>query len=70
MKFDPYNHQRRYTTWKAKIAKQGIVEVGEENSKIILQYLNDMEKGLNVSSKSVKGPRSYTHLNKTRQRLV
>ena len=33
------------------------------NSDIILKYLNDMEKGINISKGSTKGARSYSRLN-------
>ena len=58
MKIDPYNHEKRYKVWKAQALKHGIPDISKQNSDIILQYVSDMEHGLNVSLKSVKGSRS------------
>lgn len=69
MKIDPYKHKEKYLNWKPKV-KDGIPGISEANSETILQYLSDMEHGLNVSAKSVKGPRSFIRLNNLRQRLA
>jgi len=68
MKIDPYKHKERYLNWKEKV-KDEIPDISRENSDLILQYLNDMEKGINISSKNVKGARSYIRLNTLRNRL-
>jgi integrase len=65
MKLDPYKHKERYLRWKEKIAREGCIEgLSKENSDIILQYLHDMEIGMNVATKSIKGARSPVRLNK------
>ena len=69
MKIDPYKHQEKFLNWKQK-TKDGIPGINKINSDIILKYISDMENGLNVSSKSAKGPRSYTRLNNLRQRMT
>lgn len=69
MKIDPYGHKQTYLNWKEK-TRSGIPDLREANSRIILQYLSDMEKGINVASTSVKGSRSYSRLNNLRLRLV
>jgi hypothetical protein len=69
MKIDPYDHKESYLAWKEK-TKGGIAEISKENSKIILNYLYDMEYGLNVGRSSKKGARSYIRLNNLKQRLV
>jgi len=69
MKIDPYKHKQKYNNWKERV-RGGIPELSENNSDIILQYLSDMENGLNVSSKSMKGPRSYIRLNNLKQRII
>jgi integrase len=69
MKIDPYNHKEKFLNWKQK-TKEGIPGISKTNSDIILRYISDMENGLNVSSKSVKGPRSYIRLNNLRQRMI
>lgn len=69
MKIDPYNHKEKFLNWKQK-TEDGIPGIGKTNSDIILKYISDMENGLNVSSKSIKGPRSYIRLNNLRQRMI
>ena len=69
MKLDPYKHKERYLAWKDKVQEKGIGDLTHYNSKIILQYLEDMENGINVASSSVKGSRSYIRLNTLRQKL-
>jgi len=68
MKIDPYKHKERFLAWKEKV-KEGIPNISKENSDLTLQYLNDMEKGLNVSKGSIKGSRSYIRLNTLREKL-
>ena len=69
MKIDPHRNKEKYFTWKQKI-KNGIPDIKQENSDILLRYIADMECGLNVSIKSKKGPRSYIRLNNLRQRMT
>ncbi len=69
MKIDPHHQEERYLNWKEK-DKNGINGISKENSDLILQYLEDMGKGLNISNVSVKGPRSYSRLNSLRNRLI
>ena len=69
MKIDPYNHQEKYLAWKHKV-QNGIPNISKANSNVILQYISDMANGLNISAKSVKGPRSYIRLNNLKQRMI
>jgi len=69
MKLDPYKHEERYLNWKAKLSNS-IPDISKTNSKIILNYVFDMEQGINISSSSKKGARSYARLNNLRQRLT
>jgi len=69
MKIDPYNHKEKYLAWKEK-AREGIPNISRKNSELILDYLFDMEQGLNVASSSKKGARSYIRLNNIKQRLI
>lgn len=69
MKIDPYKNKEKYFSWKESIAS-GIKNISEENSKIILEYMLDMENGLNVASSSKKGARSYIRLNNLKQRII
>ncbi|MBS3087269.1 tyrosine-type recombinase/integrase [Candidatus Pacearchaeota archaeon] len=69
MKVDPYQHKERYLSWKESV-KNGIPDISKQNSDIILDYIFDMEHGLNISNKNVKGARSYTRLNSLKQRMI
>lgn len=70
MKIDPYNHEERYKRWTEKIKVEDILGISKENSDLIIQYVTDMEHGLNVSLKSVKGGRSYIRLNTIKEKMV
>jgi hypothetical protein len=69
MKIDPHKHKEKYLNWKEK-TKEGIPNISKYNSDLIIQYLNDMERGINVSAKAVKGSRSFIRLNTLREKLV
>lgn len=66
---DPYKIKEKYLNWKRK-TDLGISEISKFNSDLIKQYLYDMENGMNVSSATKKGSRSYVRLNVLRQRMV
>ena len=71
MKLDPYNHKKRYLRWKEEIKEDGCVEgISKVNSDLTIKYVYDMEIGINVSAKSVKGPRSFIRLNNLKQRMI
>lgn len=69
MKIDPYKHQEKFLKWKEN-NKNGIEGISKENSDIILQYLSDMERGVNIANGSIKGGRSYSRLESLKNRLV
>jgi len=69
MKRDDIYSKEMYLRWKERCSKR-IPEISEANSKIILNYINDMEYGLNVGKSSKKGGRSYTRLYNLQQRLI
>jgi integrase len=69
MKIDPYNHEQRYKKWKAQVLISGIQNISKQNSDLILQYLEDMENGINISSSNKKGSRSYIRLNTLREKM-
>ncbi|MEI7719112.1 MAG: site-specific integrase [archaeon] len=69
MKIDPYDHQKKYLEWKVKIGNR-IPNLSEKNSRIVLDYVFDMEHGLNVASVSRKGARSFIRLNNIKQRVI
>jgi integrase len=68
MKIDPYKHKERYLKWKESTNGK-IPGISEKNSELVWDYLLDMEHGLNVSSGSRKGSRSYNRLNNLKQRM-
>ncbi len=69
MKIDPHHHKEKYLKWKEKINGE-IPGISKTNSDMILHYLDDMEKGLNIAKGSAKGARGYPRLNNLRNRLV
>ena len=70
-KIDPYKHEQTYRNWKEKIKKIGYIEgISKTNSDLIIKYVFDMELGINISSSSAKGSRSYTRLNNIKQRMT
>jgi hypothetical protein len=68
-KIDPYKHKELYLKWKVDIADK-VPGISEKNSRLILDYLGDMEMGINVSNSSKKGGRSYSRLNSLRLRMI
>jgi len=69
MKIDPYNHKASFLEWRKKCQK-GISGISKADSDLILKYVDDMEKGLNVSSFSQKGSRSYSRLVTLKNRAI
>jgi len=69
MRIDPYKHEQRYKTWKEKVSVSGMPNLSKKNSDIIIQYVSDMEHGLNVSAVSVKGGRSFIRLNTIKEKM-
>src|SRR3989344_1815452 len=69
MKIDPYKNTQNYLSWKDK--NKGFIHgITNENSSLILQYLGDMEKGINIANVSVKGARSHCRLRSIKSRLI
>ena len=68
-KVDPYNIKEKYAKWRANALTNGITGVTSANSTIILQYLQDMEQGLNVETSNKRGGRSAIRLNTIAIRL-
>ena len=69
MKIDPYQSKQLYDRWKTR-AVTGIAGVTQENHQVIMRFLGDMERGLNVAAKHKKGGRGYLRLNTLRTKLV
>lgn len=70
MKIDPYKHKERYFKWKEKVKGQDVPEISKENSDLLKNYLEDMEKGMNIASASVKGSRGFNRLNTLKDRFI
>lgn len=70
MKRDINRHEERWQNWKKAATQHGIADVSSTNSAVILQYLADMELGLNVAADSSKGPRTPARLTILRDRTV
>ena len=71
MKLDPWKHKEKYLKWKNGIEGVGYIKgISKANSDLVLRYIFDMEVGINVSAKSVKGARSYIRLNNLKQRMI
>jgi len=69
MRRDDGVFKERYLDWKEKCSK-GIPGISEDNSRIILSYINDMEYGLNIGRSSKKGGRSFNRLYNLQQRMI
>ena len=69
MKIDPYKNKEGYLKWKEKALK-GLSEISSENTQILLQYLNDMEIGINTGIGATKGSRSFIRLKSLRDKLI
>lgn len=70
-KRDPYGHQQRWENWKERTKKDGKVEgILNHNFKLMMEYLEDMELGKNVSPYSSKGARSHIRLNTIREKML
>ena len=63
---DPYHHKETHENWKKTKTIKGL---NEKNCNLVLEFLSDMELGLNISKVSKKGARSATRLNTLRGRL-
>jgi len=68
-RFDPHKNKEKWEQWK-KNNESSISGLSVYNSRIILQYLKDMETGINVSISNKKGSRSPTRLNTLKNRMI
>lgn len=69
MKIDPWKHKEKYLKWK-ELVREEIPDISKENSDLILKYLNDMERGLNIASGSTKGPRNFPRLFTLKEKMI
>lgn len=61
---DPHKNKEKFKKWNKKIET-----VSKQNEQIIVKYLEDMRKGININPRAVKGKRSYNRLNTQKTRL-
>ncbi|MBU1975420.1 MAG: hypothetical protein KKG59_03375 [Nanoarchaeota archaeon] len=67
-KFDPHKSEENYKSWRYE--KGALFKgISEKNRELLLQYLDDMEIGANVSPVSKKGPRSYIRLRNLKSKV-
>jgi integrase len=70
MKRDIFNHEGYFNSWKENITPKYIEKgLTEENSKLFIEYMLDMESGNNVSKYSRKGGRDIKTLNRVRNKV-
>lgn len=68
MKRDPYNNKERWIKWKERNKKK-IPDISLNNSKIVLEFLNDMEQGMNTTPRN-KGRREPTTLINLKDHII
>lgn len=64
---DPHNHKRYYELWKN--SGMNLKNLSEQNRKILIEFLEDMEIGKNVNPGSKKGARSFGRLRNLKSKL-
>jgi integrase len=69
MRRDPWRHRDRYVDWRGK-SNEGIEGLSPAASRLVLNFLDDMELGRNAAGSSRRGGRSHARLNNLRQRLI
>jgi len=69
VKRDPYRSKERWEKWFSKNKKK-IRGISKRDSDLILEFLKDMEVGLNINPIAKKGERSCRRLNDMRVKLV
>lgn len=63
---DPLKTKESFTNWKKNFDIDGVSDI---NKDLIIKYVSDMEKGINISTTSKRGRRSYSRLLSLRSRL-
>lgn len=70
MKLDVFNREKQYTDWKKEAQEVGVTNLSKINSKLLLDYVDDMETGSNTARGSKKGKRSYAQLLKLKGYMI
>lgn len=70
MKRDLFGHARNWEAWKEQLTPDYIEEgLTQQNSKLFLDYLLDLEKGANIPKTARKGARNPMTLNRLRSKV-
>ncbi len=67
-KFDPHKNEETYKKWRYE-KNAPFKGVSEKNRELMIQYLDDMEIGANVSPIVKRGPRSYIRLRNLKSKI-
>jgi integrase len=70
MKVDVFKRKQCYLNWKERVQEEGIPELSQANSDLVIQFVLDMETGQNIAKGSAKGGRSYPRLCNLVQRMT
>ena len=66
MKKDLYNHKEIFNKWLEEVEQNPHIEgLNNKHSKLVISLIKDFRLGMNVSSKSPKGERSFTKISNT-----
>jgi len=67
---DVFNNKKKFDFWKSELTPKYIEEgLTKQNSKLFINYILDMEQGINIPKKAVKGGRSPQTLNRLRIKI-
>jgi len=70
MKRDLFNHRSQWENWKEQLTPKYIEEgLTKENSKLMINYLLDLEKGVNIPKTARKGARDIKTVNRLRSKI-
>ncbi|MHC4158415.1 MAG: tyrosine-type recombinase/integrase [Planctomycetota bacterium] len=64
------NDEARYNNWLKEAKEIGIPNLTQNNSDLLIQHIEDMEAGRNISRKSKTGRRGYSTLNTRKSWLI
>lgn len=70
MKVDVYKKKEQFQNWKERVQEDGILELSQANSDLVIQYVLDMESGQNIAKGTAKGGRSFPRLCNLVQRMT
>jgi len=69
MKKDPYNTKDKYLRFKERLVNRGF-GLSKKNNELLVNYLSDMEMGINISVLNKKGARSHMRLYSLKNRIM